>query len=126
MDDHNASSNHSLNCSICLKTVISDELSRLSGQDKKECHKFFVLVSRYLNFKSGSFKPEETLKYRRTPINGEDVDVVVCERCITALESFTQMYDLWFTLQIEMDRILEEIKGSIRKSEELGENKFWV
>lgn len=100
----------SSSCDICQNSISIKSSS--SNKNQATSHNFFVLVSRFLNLSSDYFKPNKTLS--NNVRNGAAIDGQICDNCLPALDSFCQMYDLWFCLQLEMGRCLQEVSEFIR------------
>lgn len=97
-------------CLICLGRITPPNTTEDSDHP---CHsrngeiskRFSALVSRYLNLTSSYADSSSSL----TVSENLSTEKLLCAICAPVAESFCQMYDVWFCLQLEMNRCLEEI-----------------
>lgn len=113
------------NCFICLKSISVKNNSCDSSVNFNSCGKnseisckFSILVSRYLNLKSGYERPERTIFFGlcNTSRITSDKEPRLCETCLPVAESFCEMYDVWSCLQLEMTRCVQVIGARIQFS----------
>lgn len=103
-------------CLICLSPITVPSPNSVNrnqpatgvSQNVEICRRFSTLVTRYIHFTSDCVQPEATLSNCQNPVSADKVKYL-CDVCIPAAESFCQMYDVWFCLQLEMNRCLNEI-----------------
>lgn len=97
-------------CSICRKRTQPNLSAAQTSQNEEIFTRFSILVSRYLNLVSKSADPKCTLETAKLTLG---MDKHLCGSCAPVAESFCRMYDVWFCLQLEMNRCLDEFSNGI-------------
>lgn len=95
---------------------MSSERSQVdhSNNDRK-CHRFLVLISRYLNLNTDFLDVGKTLNTNLKEGRHDSDNWQLCEDCFPELDAFCDMYDLLQHLHLEMNKKLESISENMRR-----------
>lgn len=113
------------NCSLCCKaiateTAFSRDIPNSSGD---MCHKFLILLSRYLNLNVGLFNLKQTMG--TSAVQKDLIDKLrLCKDCYQVADSFCDMYDLLQQLHLEINRNVEKIAEVISTGGNPGEGQM--
>lgn len=104
-------------CFICLRqTEVFTFATSFTDKSKSVIYaRFPILASRYLNLSSDFSNLEETINHsKRRQKKALSDENLLCDECLPLAESFCQKYDLWLSIQQEMNRCVEEIAARTR------------
>lgn len=103
-------------CFLChqnIESSVSSQADPPNSSNARKCHRFLVLVSRYLHLNTDFVDVGMTLNMKVK--EGCD-DWRLCEDCFPELDAFCDLYDLLQHLHMEINRKLGGISEIIRRS----------
>lgn len=108
-------------CALCWGPTAPMSITYLRNNFRRS-RKFAILVSRYLNYTKGRRREtDQTLNILDGNADNA-AEEFLCGGCRTVIESFCQMYDLYFNVQLQMNLCLGKIAGIIKDANNNGSN----
>lgn len=113
-------------CFICLNPTYSGDdgvpdstspscSSPGNKRNEKISQKFAILASSYLNLKCDSAKPVGSQKRKETK-SSTTTAMQICEDCVPVAKSVCETYELWCSVQKDLNQRLKEVAKVIRNT----------